>query len=267
MQPLRLSEQAIGRSSSNTSEQMDERCSRIASRFEWPLLVAAVLTVPVTLLEAGHPGEPWDTVVIALNWAIWTAFACEMAVMLAVVPSKSRWLREHPVEVVIVLFTAPFLLSAFQGLRLLRALRLLRVMRLTHARILFSLEGLRYVTLLALLTLIGGGEAFATVEKVRFGDGIYWALTTMTTVGYGDVVPHTDTGKFIAGAIMILGIGFFAVLTGAVAHRFLAGDIAEVEQAVEHTEATEADLLDQVREIGARLRALELALARRRSPG
>lgn len=50
-------------------------------------------------------GEPWDTLTVALNWTIWTAFVAEVVVMLRVVPDKGRWLRDHPLDVAIVLLT------------------------------------------------------------------------------------------------------------------------------------------------------------------
>ncbi len=81
------------------------------------------------------------TIAGVLNWAIWIAFAVELVVMLAVVPDKWRWLRSHPLEVVIVLLTPPFVPSSLQALRALRVLRLLRLLRLAQlTRRTFSLR-------------------------------------------------------------------------------------------------------------------------------
>ena len=66
---------------------MSERGARIAGRFERPLLVAAVLTIPVTILQVLPPADPWRTIADVLNWAIWLAFLAEVLVTLAVVPS------------------------------------------------------------------------------------------------------------------------------------------------------------------------------------
>jgi voltage-gated potassium channel len=240
---------------------MDERSERIAQRFELPLILAAVLTIPVTILQLLPPPDPWRTMADVLNWMIWLAFLAEAVVMLAVVPSKRTWLRGHPVEVAIVLLTCPILATVIQSARVLRLVRLLRFLRLAPlVRILFSSEGVRYAALLTLLTALTGGVAFASVENVSVGNGIYWALTTMTTVGYGDITPKTAEGKAIAIAVMLVGIGFATLVIGAAAERFVHRQQHEIE-------TTEEDLLAQVKDISARLQRLERTLEQRQSAG
>jgi hypothetical protein len=85
----------------------------------------------------------------------------------------------------------------------------------------------------------------------------------MTTVGYGDIKPDTNMGRVIAIVVMLVGIGFIAVLTGAVAQRFLAAQVEEVAALEAGIGETEADILSEVREIQARLRNLEARLERR----
>ena len=109
---------------------MDEQSERIAKRFERPLIVAAVLTIPVTILQLLPPPDPWLMMADVLNWLIWFAFLAEVVVMLAVVPSRPAWLRGHPIEVAIVLLTCPVLATVIQSVRVLRLVRLLRFLRL-----------------------------------------------------------------------------------------------------------------------------------------
>jgi hypothetical protein len=97
---------------------MDERSERIQHRFEWPMLVAALLVIPVLVVEESGFGEPWATMAAVLNWGIWLAFLSEAVVMLWVVPRKRSWLARHPLDVVIVVFTPPFLPAALQSLRI-----------------------------------------------------------------------------------------------------------------------------------------------------
>lgn len=227
------------------------------------MLIAALLVIPVIAVEQSDAGEPWRSIAGGLNWAIWVAFAVELVVMLAVVPSRWDWLKSHPLEIVIVLLTPPFLPSSLQALRVLRVLRLLRLLRLAQfARRTFSLDGLRYAAILAAVTAVAGGYAYSATERAQepppsIWDGVWWAVTTMTTVGYGDEIPLTTLGRVYAIALMLVGIGFIAILTGAIAERFLAGDIERVTDAAEESEATEVELLAELREIRSRLDRLE----------
>lgn len=242
-----------------------DRSTRLAERFEKPLLVAAVLTIPVTIVQLLPPSDPWRTIADVINWGIWLAFLAEVIAMLAVVPSRWRWIREHPLEIAIVLLTPPFLTSVVQSVRVLRLLRLARLLRLGPLlRTMFSAEGLKYAALLALLTLLGGGAAFASVENVSLGNGLYWALATMTTSGSGDIVAHTTEAKVIGVILVLVGVGFAPLLIGAAAQQFIglrnADELAQVE-------VEEADLLAEVRAIAARLEKIEDHLERRRDSG
>ncbi len=228
---------------------MDERAERIARRFELPMMVAALLMIPVIAIEQSDAPPELQAVSEVLNWAIWLAFVAELVVMLKVVPSKRRWLREHPLEVAIVLVTPPFLPPSLEAARVFRLLRLIVLLRAAFiARRLFSLEGVRDAGVLALLTVLGGGAAFAAVEpeqNLSAWDGVWWAVTTVTTVGYGDISPETDGGRIIAIAVMVVGIGFVALLTAAAAERFMRRSTRTVE--LEH----------RFDEISARLAAIE----------
>jgi voltage-gated potassium channel len=243
---------------------MDERSQRIADRFEVPMLIAAALVIPVIIIEEANPGEPLDTIAAVLNYGIWIAFLVEVVVMLAVVPDRWLWLRKHPIEVIIVVLTPPFLLAALAPVRALRLLRLGRLLQLAPLiRRLFTPQGVKYTAVLALLTALAAGEAFHAVEEdVSRWNGVYWAIATMTTVGYGDINPMTEQGKVIAVIVMIVGIGFVALVTGAVAERFLAPRVDQVEEAEQEIERTEEDLLRQVRQMSAQLADLERALVR-----
>jgi voltage-gated potassium channel len=237
----------------------DERAARAERRLELPVLVAALLVVPVIVIEESRFGEPWDTIGVVLNWASWLMFLAEAVVMLSVVRDRRTWLRQHPIEVAVVVLTPPFL-AALAPVRLLRLLRLLRLVRLARlARRLFSAEGLRYAALLATLTTLVGGAAYTELEEGQStAEGMYWALTTITTVGYGDLSPVTTGGRFLAGAVMLVGIGFIAILTGAVAERFLAAGVQrEAEEVEQELDTTSAEVIRHLRELGRRLDEVE----------
>ena len=112
------------------------------------------------------------------------------------------------------------------------------------------------------MTLIGGGTAFASVEKEPTAwDGIWWAITTMTTVGYGDVPVTTNAGRVIAIIVMVVGIGFGTRVIGAISERFVAPSVErEVEEAqqeaVEEVQDLDAEVLRELRAMSARLQQL-----------
>jgi len=107
---------------------------------------------------------------------------------------------------------------------------------------------------LALLTVIAGGAGFAPEENVSFGNGIYWAISTMTTVG-SNTTPRGTKGKVIAVLVMLVGIG--TLLIGGVAQRFLSPTVQQVED-------TEDDVLLELHEIAVRLGRLDQRLQKER---
>jgi voltage-gated potassium channel len=231
---------------------VDQRSLKWQHRFEWPMIVAALLVIPLIAIEESDLGQPWGAVGTVLNWTTWGAFLAELVVMLAVVPSKRSWLRQHPLDLVVVVLTPPFAPAAMQAGRVFRLLRLLRLVRVFDLRRMLSLEGIRYATLLVFLLVIAGGAAFASIEKdqgLTAWDGVWWAVSTVTTVGYGDVSPMTDAGRALAMGIMLIGIGFVALLTAFVAERFIRG--------AEEVEEREDQVLAELRQIRERLDRIE----------
>jgi len=118
---------------------------------------------------------------------------------------------------------APPLLEAALGARTARAVKLRKEFADQLGRQLFSGRGLRFVVAVSGLGLLGLGWLFSAVETdqhLTFGDGVWFALVTSATVGYGDIVPSNAAGRFIAAALMVLGLFVVGLLTGAVAERF-----------------------------------------------
>ncbi len=244
--------------------------TRVQSFFDVATAVAAIVTLPVVIVLARDPAPGIAQPVEVINWICWGTFVLEFVVMLAVASDRRAWLRSRPLTPVIVVLTLP----ATAGLDVFRMVRLLRG-RLAHrvAEGVTTTEGLRNVALLTLLVVGFGGLAFAEIEPdVDPGDGLYWAVTTVTTTGYGDIVPTTETGKTLAMVLMIVGAGFLAVLTGAIAQRFIGrwrGDGGEAESGagagppptpIAATTARDDAVLAKLDELGQRLAALERAV-------
>jgi voltage-gated potassium channel len=222
---------------------MNERAKRIEQAFEWPMVIAALLVIPVIWIETAEPGQPLETIGDVLNWLTWGAFLTELVVMLYVSPRPSEWLKRHPLDAVVVVVSPPFIPSGLAALRLLRLGRVLRLVRLLSLKNLLSLEGIRYAAFLTLFVILLGGAAYASVEStpnqdLSAWDGVWWAVNTVTTVGNAGA-PKTTEGRVIAMSVMAVGIGFVALLTAYVADRFVTASREAGQHEAEVTAALE----------------------------
>lgn len=239
---------------------MDERALRWQERFEWPMVIAALLVIPVLVIEESNFGQPWDALGQALNWGTWLAFLAEAVVMIRVTPQPMQWVKRHPIDVAVIFLSPPFIPGALAGARLFRLLRVVRLLRIFSMRRLLSLEGIRYAAFLAVFLVLVGGMAYAAIEKdqdLSNWDGIWWAITTVTTVSYGDSFPVTDLGRAIAIGVLVVGIGFVALLTAYIADRFIQKDVGE------ELEERDDQVLTELRGISDRLAALERRIGER----
>lgn len=249
-----------------TKEILGTRATEVRRRFEVPILIAALLVVPVIFIEE----RATSTVALDLaqwaNWLIWAAFTAEFVTILLLAERKWAYTRRAWLDLLIIVVSFPLLPELFASVRLLRLTRLTRVLRILRlarlaavlnrggqtAGAIFGKRGLGYVALLTALLTLGVGGAFAILEDAPIGDGLWWAIVTVTTVGYGDVLPDTPAGKISGAILMILGIGFVALVTAAIAAHFV--------------EEEEHDLVAEIRRLHDRLDAIEASL-RRETPG
>ncbi|MGI8847276.1 MAG: hypothetical protein ACR2GX_03280 [Candidatus Dormibacteria bacterium] len=141
------------------------RAQQWEQRFEIPTLIAALLVLPTLVIEETELAGIWPVIATAFNWLIWLVFFTEAALVLALTPNRWNWIKTHPLELLVVVLTPPFLPAALQSTRLLRLLRLSRLaLTARHLRKLFSLGGLKFATLLALFGILGAGALFSAIE-------------------------------------------------------------------------------------------------------
>jgi voltage-gated potassium channel len=225
------------------------------------MLGLTLLVIPVVLIEESDAPDGVETAAAAVNWLIWVGFLAELIFVLYVAERKRAALRAHWLEAAIVVLTPPFLPTLLRMFRFARLTRLLRVVRVgmlgTRAirmeRVLASREGFRYIALLTAFLVAVAGAVISVVDAKEFpnvGRGMWWAITTVTTVGYGDVVPHTVAGRVVAGMLMIVGIGFLSILTAAIASTFVSAD-------QERNERESGEILQTLQRIEERLDRLE----------
>lgn len=166
-----------------------------------------------------------------IDYGVCAVFLTEFFIRLWRAPSKARFMRWGWIDLV---SSIPY--GALQAGRVVRVVRILRILR--SVRELMKFLRRRKRNTLAFLTICAGilTLIFSTIAVLAFeddpasnikspGDAIWWAFTTMTTVGYGDRFPVTAEGRVVAVLLMIVGVGIFSVLTGLLARFFLEPDV------------------------------------------
>lgn len=249
-----------------------ERKARALQKFEevtaWPMLVLALAIVPLILIPLLFDiSESTEATFIAVDWFIWGVFAAEYGIRLYLAPKKWWFVRHHVLDLVVVLL--PFL----RPLRVVRSARVLRIFRaartavylvraLGAARRVLTAHNLHYALLVTAVVVVAAAllaESFergapeANIESLP--DAIWWAVTTVTTVGYGDRFPTTAAGRGVGVTLMIVGIALFGFLAGSLASYFLESRGEEQSDTQDRT----------LEEISARLERIEMALLERNS--
>jgi voltage-gated potassium channel len=230
-----------------------DESGRVHTPFEPVVLGATLALIPVLILESDATTDAWQQVALVANWIIWALFTIELAAVLIVAPRKRDALRAHWLDAAIVVFTVPLLSEALAWLRLARFIRLARfvviVARALQAeRRLTSGDSLRVAALLTVTGILIAGAAQHAFSAGEFGslwDGVWWAVVTVTTVGYGDLYPTTVQGRLIGMVLMFAGIGFLSLLTAAIASRFVKQERSEErDEVMEALHRIEADLAE-----------------------
>lgn len=214
-----------------------EADTRAGRWFDIALIVAILLSVLVVIadsmqsLQSRH-GRLFDV----LEWGFTLLFTLEYVLRLACVPHPWRYARSFfgMVDLLSVLPTYIALLfpetQALIDVRILRLLRIFRIFKLTaymseYQSLGYALRAsVRKISVflsVVLMIVLVMGTLMYVIEGPENGfnnipTGVYWAITTMTTVGFGDITPKTDIGRLLASVMMLLGWGTLAVPTGIV---------------------------------------------------
>lgn len=213
-----------------TREQRALLFTRVERATDAPMLVLALIFLVIVLVPEVWPlGAPARAMLSSLGWLIWSLFAVELAVKTYLAQDRRRYLITHWLDVLTVL--VPFL----RPLRLLRvavvAVRLWDEIRTVLRRRTFSVIGVTSLGTVLLTSLaVFGAERGAEGPIDTLADALWWSVTTITTVGYGDTYPVTPIGRAVAVFLMVTGISLFGLLTARVAAFFVEEDERSTEE-------------------------------------
>ncbi|MAL02818.1 MAG: ion transporter, partial [Arenimonas sp.] len=204
-------------------------------RFDLLLIAAIIISVVVVILDSeADLHERWGYWFYLAEWGFTLLFTAEYLVRLAVVKRPLRYATSFygVIDLLSILPTyLSLLLPGSQALLVVRVLRILRIFRvlklMEYTEAGGVLVGALYrsrrkilVFLVAVLTIaVIFGAALYVIEGPESGFtsipiGMYWAIGTMATVGYGDITPVSPIGRFVASLLILIGYGIIAVPTG-----------------------------------------------------
>lgn len=211
--------------------------TRAGKLFDVVLMIAIILSIIVVMFDsiAGVHSDYGHEMLIA-EWVFTILFTIEYVLRIATSKKKIKYVLSFYgiIDLLAILPTyLSLILAGYQYLIIIRVLRLLRVFRIlklyrfigASRHLITSLKASRHkiaVFLLAVLAVVViMGAAMYLIEGPENGfrsipESIYWAIITLTTVGYGDITPITPLGKALAAMVMILGYSIIAVPTGII---------------------------------------------------
>ena len=229
----------------------NENIARWSKRLDLPLMIAAgafLVAYAIPILEPAAPADVLNVCQV-VTWVTWALFTIDLAVRVAMSNRRANYLARHWLDVVIL--TLPLL----RPLRLLRLVTLLGVVnrragsRLRGRIAVYVAGGSALLAFCAALAVLDAERGSPDANITTFEDAMWWAITTMTTVGYGDQFPVTATGRIVGVALMVGGIALLGVVTATLASWLL--DAVRAEQAVGQDETE--DLRAEIRELHAKV--------------
>jgi voltage-gated potassium channel len=248
----------LGRTTHVVPGMTEEQAAK-ARRLDAPTVVVVLLVIPALVLHFSEPRGALGVVSDGLNWAIYAWFLFEFLYMLRLAPDNREFLRHNKLDLTVLVLTVPLLPGVLQALWVLRLLRLIDMMPAVLGRFV-NITLLPYAVVLAFIAVFGGGLAFARFEDVSVFDGVYWANTTVNTVGYGDISAQTPEGKVLSMVLQWTGNVILAMLIGGVAafaQQLLLGEsVEEISKEVDELEEDVEDVEEDVESLLANVRGL-----------
>jgi voltage-gated potassium channel len=235
-----------------TTQSNLQRWERYA---EWPLAIAALLFLGVySVLVLVRPQGREAHVLWVVSWIIWGLFIVDYVVRLCLASNRWHWFVRHLLDFAIVA------LPLVRPLRLLRLLVLIEVLQKAIGNafrgriVVYTVSGVLLLIYTSSLAVFGKERFLPGATINSFGKALWWSITTVTTVGYGDVYPVTNTGRIIAVLLMIGGISLVGVVTAALAS-WIIERVSEEETAVQTATAAHIEeLRGEIRELSEELR-------------
>ncbi|WP_081747580.1 potassium channel family protein [Arthrobacter sp. Br18] len=226
---------------------------------DWPLIAAAFVFLAAYTIQVTTAVSPAQHFLLeTVLWLVWACFLIDYVVNMLLAERRGRWFLRHLHELVVIV------LPVLRPLRLLRLIPLLRVLNRSGGD---ALRGHIVLYVVVSMTVLGYAGALAVLDAEQddpganittLGDALWWAMTTITSVGYGDYYPVTLAGRLVAAGLMIAGIGVLSAVTAAFAS-WLVENVTAPAAAKEQSQ--ERAVGEELRNVSLQLDSLTAQLA------
>ena len=239
---------------------------RWGTYFEVPMLLLAIWIIAEWYLTVeGIYQEEW---VVTTSRIIWLFFVIETILLCALVRDRRRYLLTNWMNLLIIAMGIPLLwhgqpyAGALRSLRVLLLLGLLIEMSST-TRAMLRRNHIGLTLFIAAIIILMAGTLMAGIDPAITTpwDGIWWAWVTVTTVGYGDIVPESPQGKVFGGILRLLGLGLFSLLTASFSAFLISREEEELIGREKEVAEEEERAIAKLESIETRLESLEQGLA------
>lgn len=225
-------------------------------RTEWPLaLVALVFLVVYSVQVLARPQGDEARILTLVGWGAWSLFVVDYFVRLYLTSNRREWFVHHLFDLLIVA------LPLLRPLRLVRLVVLLGVLQKVigntfRGRILiFTASSVVLLIYVASLAILQTERDHPGAKINSFGNAVWWAVNTVTTIGFDALYPMTVTGRVIAVLLMIGGITLIGVVTASLAS-WIVQRVAEEDKSYQTATAAHVDeLRREIRTLADELRA------------
>ncbi|GLY48506.1 potassium channel family protein [Lentzea sp. NBRC 102530] len=227
----------------------EARLERWERKVEWPLTALAVVFLAAYAWQVLDDHGAMHFTLEVVLWLVWAVFAADFATRMMLAQNKLKFLRTHLFDLAAVILPM---------VRQLRVLRLITVITLLNKKFQDKIRQRVSIYVAGVTAIVAFCASLAVLDAERhaenasittFGDALWWTLTTMSTVGYGDRYPVTGEGRLVAGLLMVGGIALLGVITGTI-----ASWLVEKLRGVENAELEAAEELRNLRAEIAELR-------------
>jgi voltage-gated potassium channel len=255
--------------------------NRYERNADLPLMVLSLAVIPLVAVEYLVDLAPRAEEGLEITYAVvWLAFVADYLIKLVLSDNKREYFRTEWLSLVLNVLTVPLAFNPLAIFRAARSLRLLRVFRLgavaargahrivqfpesKNSQLAVTAASFLMITMVSAVLVLAVEEGTRGSEIDTMGQSLWWAVSTVTTVGYGDIAPHTTAGRLFALVPMIAGVALIAVVASNFTERLYPSLTQQLRADAMPDDESRIDR--RLDDLFARLESLEEAIRSSRS--